>query len=285
MITTLDELAPAQRAAVQAYLDAVAAATDPELRDAVVGDLRADLLDRLDADADEAAVAALLAAAGPVEAAAKPDPRHGRIGGMPYDVRPPSGRKIAATWWNPRDERLFVPRVFGGGWTPNFGAFAVRLGLIEPDAEDEPFASTPPRAFLAALVVPAALTAAVAAHYLVRRLPDELPAHFDLAGRPDRWEPRARAAVTDLAVTALPTLWAGLVLRSGGARAAGSLAAAAAASSVPAANTLWRTAALDGRARPWAGPGLVGGMFAAAGGVLVWLARAGRRAEQDRDLS
>lgn len=285
MITTLDDLGPTQRAAVQGYLDAVAAATEPALRDAVVCDLRADLLDRLTPDADDEFVADVLAAAGPVDTPPAPAPGTGRVAGMPFDLRPPTAEKIAATWWNPRDERLFVPRVFGGGWTPNFGAFAVRLGLIEPDAEDEPFVSTPPRAFLAALAVPAALTAAVAAHYLVRRLPDDLPAHFDLAGRPDRWQPRNRAALLDVAVAAVPTVWAGLATRSGGARAAGALAAAAAASSVAAGTTVWRTAALDGRARPWAGPGLVGGMIAAAGGVLVWLARAGRRAEQARDLS
>ncbi len=42
--------------------------------------------------------------------------------------------------WNPVDPRIMMPRTWGIGWTINFGAIAVRLGLVRPDdLEEQPF--------------------------------------------------------------------------------------------------------------------------------------------------
>ena len=65
----------------------------------------------------------LLAAAAVLEQLRRPaDDRtwEGRIVGVPYDFRMPSIQRMMERWWNPDDERLFVPQVFGVGWTVNF---------------------------------------------------------------------------------------------------------------------------------------------------------------------
>jgi hypothetical protein len=41
------------------------------------------------------------------------------LGFVPYDFRPPTIERIRSRWWNPDDDRLFVPQVFGLGWTIN----------------------------------------------------------------------------------------------------------------------------------------------------------------------
>lgn len=65
--------------------------------------------------------AALLVAAVVRELRAPADDRqwHGRIVGVPYDLRPPSLARERAAWWNPDDPRLFTPRGFGVGWALN----------------------------------------------------------------------------------------------------------------------------------------------------------------------
>ena len=282
MIGSLAELAPKTQAALDAKLDALVAPVAVDDRQAVREALAAHFADHLDASAGPDDVAALAATLGEAEAG---DP--GRFG-VPLDLTPPTGEKMARAWWNPRDERLLVPRVFGLGWTLNFGAAAVKLGLIEPDAEDEPFESTPATAFRTAVLVPAALTAAVVAHYVVRGpgLPDRLPNQIDAAGRPSDWVPTPAAAALDIAVAAVPTAWAGWLVGSGknGPRTAGAIAAATTAASISAWLTVWRTAATDGKARPWAGPLVLAAAWVPAGAVLFGLARAGRSAEQSRDL-
>lgn len=47
---------------------------------------------------------------------------HGRIGFVPYDLRPPTLTRVREAWWNPDDERLLTPRAFGVGWAVNLGA-------------------------------------------------------------------------------------------------------------------------------------------------------------------
>lgn len=45
----------------------------------------------------------------------------GLVGGVvPYDFRPPTPEKIKNSLWNPDDPRLFMPTIFGVGWTINF---------------------------------------------------------------------------------------------------------------------------------------------------------------------
>ena len=49
---------------------------------------------------------------------------NGRVGGVPYDFRPPSADRLRNAVWNPDDARLFVPHPVGMGWTLNLGRFA-----------------------------------------------------------------------------------------------------------------------------------------------------------------
>ena len=56
----------------------------------------------------------------------------GRVGGLvPYDFRLPTLDRARSRWWNPEDDRVFVPTVFGVGWTINFARLARFLGLSE----------------------------------------------------------------------------------------------------------------------------------------------------------
>lgn len=90
-------------------------------------------------------------------------PLQGAIAGVvPYDFTVPTPAKIRGRLWNPHSERLLGPHIFGIGWSPNFGAIAVKLGLIEPDAEDDPLDTFPGEAWAAALIAPAALAGLVA---------------------------------------------------------------------------------------------------------------------------
>ena len=286
MISSLDVLDGEARAALNACLERVGHGVEAEFREEVLDDLRAYFTDHLEPGATAADVTALAASVG--ESFEPEEPGEARFVGVPIDLSPPTAERVAHTWWNPRDERIFVPRVFGLGWALNMGAVAVKLGIIEPDAEDEPFENTPAPALRAAVVVPAALAAAVVAHYVVRGpgLPARLPSQLDIAGRVGSWASKPIAAATDIAAAVVPTAWAAWTIGRGvtGARAAGSLATATASAGIAAGLTLWRAAALDGKARPLAGLGLVALLWLPAGTLLLALARAGRAAEQRRDL-
>lgn len=57
---------------------------------------------------------------------------HGRVAGfVPYDFRYPSPDRLRAALWDP-DGRLFVPHVFGVGWSLNLGRLLRRRGAVEP---------------------------------------------------------------------------------------------------------------------------------------------------------
>jgi len=45
---------------------------------------------------------------------------YGRIAGLPYDFRLPTVERVRATFWNKNTSRLFMPQVFGVGWSINF---------------------------------------------------------------------------------------------------------------------------------------------------------------------
>ena len=289
MIPSLDQLNPTTRAAAQAWLDASIAAVERAVRDDVRDDLTIALCEALEADSTPEQLAGVVSSLGPVTAdtAAEPDaPGVGRVFGIPYDVRFPTGDRLREALWAPTDPRLLRPRAFGLGWDVNLGALCVRLGLIEPDAEDEPFATTPQDAFVLAAALPTVLAASVVAHYAVRgrALPPRLPNHWDWAGRPDAGVSRRRAATTDLALSvgaaALGALAAGS--RSRGAGRAGLLAVAAGAATATATVTVVRPLRRGGW---WVGPGLIGGVLGSAGATLLGLALAGRDAERRRDLA
>ena len=48
---------------------------------------------------------------------------------VPYDWRRPTRERMRERWRNPRDRRLFMPKVFGWGWDLNVAELARRLRL------------------------------------------------------------------------------------------------------------------------------------------------------------
>lgn len=63
------------------------------------------------------------------------DVQRDSILGMPLSLISGLGERLANTF-DPADDRLFVPRLFGIGWTLNMGKVAVALGLLRPDDID-----------------------------------------------------------------------------------------------------------------------------------------------------
>jgi hypothetical protein len=55
---------------------------------------------------------------------------HGLVAGfVPYDFRPPTLDRARAVLWNPDDDRILVPTLFGVGWTVNVRALVEALPL------------------------------------------------------------------------------------------------------------------------------------------------------------
>jgi hypothetical protein len=44
---------------------------------------------------------------------------YGKIAGIPYDFRIPTGERIRATFWNKDTSQIFLPHAFGIGWSIN----------------------------------------------------------------------------------------------------------------------------------------------------------------------
>ena len=61
---------------------------------------------------------------------------HGKFLFVPFEFRIPTSDRFRERWWNPDDERILTPHVFGVGWSVNAYQVASRLGLIEPEGED-----------------------------------------------------------------------------------------------------------------------------------------------------
>jgi hypothetical protein len=62
-----------------------------------------------------------------------PDERtwEGTVAGfVPYDLRMPTLERARSRWWNTDDERLFVPQVFGVGWTVNLARLARLVHVV-----------------------------------------------------------------------------------------------------------------------------------------------------------
>jgi hypothetical protein len=57
-----------------------------------------------------------------------PDPE-GKFGGVPYDWRKPTVKRLQSRWWNSADPRLCTPKTFGWGydfnlyWVAHFVAY------------------------------------------------------------------------------------------------------------------------------------------------------------------
>lgn len=289
MISHLADLAPATRVAADAWLAAATASMDADLAGALRDELVTALCEGLDADSTPDDVAAVADRIGPLAAGPESraeDPRVGSFAGIPYDWRRPTCARICANLWDPTSDRLWKPRAFGVGWDLNFGALAVRLGLIEPDAEDDPFTHTPDAAFALAAALPVGLAGAVALHYAVRgaRLPDRLPLRWTMAGRADRWTDKRRAAARDLALAVVAAAASAGVAGSHAPRPARAATQAATVMVAALAATVTVRRSLPDRPRWWAGPLSAAGAFGAAGATLVGLALAGRDVERRRDL-
>jgi hypothetical protein len=64
---------------------------------------------------------------------------YGSLAGVvPYDLRLPTFARVRQRWWNPADERLLTPHVFGVGWSVNL---ARARDLLH--GEGEPAARSP----------------------------------------------------------------------------------------------------------------------------------------------
>lgn len=55
---------------------------------------------------------------------------HGAVLGVPYDYRRPTVSALRERFWNPVDERIFTPHVFGIGWSVNLYQVVRRAGLL-----------------------------------------------------------------------------------------------------------------------------------------------------------
>lgn len=210
-------------ATIDAYVAAVRAGLTG-LRASDRDEALAELESLLHADAERAGESAAVAALGdpaayaagirealgngasPSEAEAGPQPQ-GRLLGMPYDFRGASVDRIGNRLWNPEDPRIFMPRLFGLGWTVNFGALAVKLHLIRPDdTGDESFERIPAATIgvLLALPLVIALVAVVLVALAWAQLPPEVPFHWGVSGAPDDWAPKALALGLLLALGVVP---------------------------------------------------------------------------------
>lgn len=235
-VTSLSELRPEVRAVVERYLATLEAgfcAVATEMATDVLDETRSYVLDGLGPESTVGDAEELLSELGPADeyaaamcaelrggkqamrdAAGLPhdgrSPGAGTLLGIPYDVRMPTSERIRTRWWNPQDPTLFTPRMWGMGWDLNFGAVAVRLGLIRPDDQDEPFTHVPEGRLYLALAVPVLLCAAMSGAWalMASGLPAELPVHWGIDGQADRFAPSAQALGFLLAMGVVPTIWA-----------------------------------------------------------------------------
>ena len=208
-------------AAIDRYFERfrrAALAAGADVDDDTVPDLRAHVIDRIGGAGGPADVTRVLAELGTPEAlaaevaAANPEnagdsrsgiPSHGRLLGVPYDLRLPSSAREASRWWNPLDRRVLVPKSWGVGWTVNFGALAVRTGVVRPDDEDVPFGAVPPRTVAATLAAPVAVLTAA-----------RVPTKWSLSGEVTDHGKRASTVLGLVGLAAVPTaMAAGVHLR------------------------------------------------------------------------
>ena len=54
----------------------------------------------------------------------------GNISVFPYDLRIPTKQRVLDRWWNPDDNRILTPKVFGVGWDINVFQVLKRVGVV-----------------------------------------------------------------------------------------------------------------------------------------------------------
>ncbi len=313
-IASLSDVRPEVRAVVERYLATLEAGfceVSAEIAADVLEETRAYVLDGLDPDSSEEDADVLLAGLGPADeyAAAmcaelrgggqpKRDapgvrtdgdgPGAGTLLGIPYDVRMPTSERIRTRWWNPQDPTLFTPRMWGMGWDLNFGALAVRLGLIRPDDQDEPFTHVPEGRLYLALAVPVLLCAAMSGAWalMASGLPAELPVHWGIDGQADRFAPSSQALGFLLAMGVVPTIWALISFVTRRSRPVRALVAAFAGLFAGLAGGLFAYTLAWPVVQPpfWVSPLLILGGCSVPFLILVWLARIDRRESWSADL-
>lgn len=273
-----------------------------------VEDLRAHVLEELQGSAGTAAdVTRVLSELGPPEALAaecvdatmggRPvalEPAedhsklHGSVFGVPYELRPPTAARVVALWWNPLDPHVFVPTMFGLGWTVNFGSIAVRLGIVRPDDEDVPFAAVPKRYVAIALVLPVLVAGFLGTLIAVYQaaLPAQVVTHWGITGAPDQFGSKESALFFPVVMTLMGLALIGVtwirtrtpLLRVG----AGALTTWLGAISV--ADYAQRVATAHGATGAWILLPGIALSFLLTFGLLVTLSRIGHAAEVRRDL-
>lgn len=214
-------------------------------------------------------------------------PLHGRLLGVPYELRFPTAERVVSLWWNPLDRHVFVPTFFGLGWSINFGALAVKLGMVRPDDEDVPFAAVPEGWLMLTLALPVVIATALGALVLIYQgsLPAQVAVHYGITG-PDQFGPKESAVLMPVGMTLLglalvATTWIPRkppLLRVGAGAFATFLATISFASYAQSVATAYRPTATGILL-----PGIVGTLVL-TGGLLVTMSRIGHAAEMRRDL-
>lgn len=315
-VAEISDLLPETRAVIERYLEQLEAGlcgVTRHLAQDVIAETESHLLDVLDPDSDEdvalravadlgapdAYAAALCAEmrrdgaltrvpsmdvhdpVAPSESLAQPA---GHFLGMPVDLKLPTAENLRSRMWNPLDPRIFTPRLIGLGWSINFAAIAVRLGIINPDDEETPFAGVPTSWLLVVLALPVAATVfalvVVAAGY--SDLPEILPTHWGVDSQPDGFSSRATAVLPMLFVMVAASLWSLWVFTTGRSQAARALAVALASMFVVIAGAILLQvfAYANGRESVWWWPwAMIGAAFGIPFIELVVLAMKGRAGE------
>jgi len=170
------------------------------------------------------------------------------------------------------------------------GALAVRLHLIEPDSEDMPFDSTPERAFFGALAVPVLMTLAMLISYVRLRsaLPAQLPAHWNIHGVADNFWDQGTAFGFLFLLALVPTAWAVWSVLSRRAPLLRGATIGFAGLFASLGSLLWlltMITTVTSFVAWWLPPTLIALSVAVPFCLLLCLALAGRRAEQQRDLA
>lgn len=180
-----------------------------------------------------------------------------------------------------RDLTAALCQVLHADATPEEFADAVaRIDAVEGEGEAAPsgtFSSVTEEAFVLLATYPAAILAAVVAHYAARgrSLPGALPSTWDLSGQPKRTMSKPAAASTDigLALVAAALGVSAAVVPGGANGRAARLAAASGLATVTGVATVLRPLRRTGW---WVQPALLGGAASAVVGTLAALALAGR---------
>lgn len=146
----------------------------------------------------------------------QPQPEQARIAGIPLEGRA-LNEAVRLRMFNPEDPRLLVPRLLGAGWTVNFGAVAVRLGVLRPDDTIADLsAHLPPQAERALRLLPWGGALAGIAGAAAGAAKSSLPVDWDRHGQPRRFAPSWAAVGIPAAIGTLAGVWSASEPRSTG---------------------------------------------------------------------